>query len=522
MEHPDYDKKSISRIPFGASATPSIWNHIYDQVEDNIDGLAQHFQYYVPIHDYEVDLSNLHSAIGDNSNSISNLQSDLTSLENTVDNIQNDVLPDYLLKSEFQDSLQRNGGTIPETNQDSIWDAPMFFEGPMEQHVNFQRLGTGPAYSLGVGSSGDFRIGSPFFSWKNSIRFTNDGGLVGPGLDHLNSMGEDSANFKHLYEDGKRVANFPMISRMITRNWKGYNSSVANNLNSVAWSPELGLFAAVGQFPFISEDGINWVSRQPVFHGGMPIVEFTSIVWSPERSCFLAVSSTSTSSQDRIMTSYDGHLWGSGITAPDAAWNSVIWAPGLNIFVAVAGAGGSNDRIMTSPTGLSWVSRYSQSDISLKDVAYSPGLNRFVAVGSSMDFVLNSTNGTTWTESPPMEGTYSLNSVEWSPELNAFVAVGNNRIMASSDGIFWGTVSQLPGDWRSVKWFKELGQFVAVSSSGPETSRVLISRDGINWARMETPVVEDGGYWEDLDWSPELNMIVAVSRIGNNNIMTTL
>src|SRR5690625_2468790 len=60
-------------------------------------------------------------------------------------------LPDgYLTEAD----LARNGGTIPETNSENVWDAPQRFEGPMQDHLVFQRLGAGPEFSIGVGTFG--------------------------------------------------------------------------------------------------------------------------------------------------------------------------------------------------------------------------------------------------------------------------------------------------------------------------------------------------------------------------------
>jgi hypothetical protein len=88
-----------------------------------------------------------------------------------------------------------------------------------------------------------------------------------------------------------------------------------------------------------STNGINWTLRTS------PEREWRSVVWAPELQLFVAVATTGTG--DRVMTSPDGINWTLKTSAADNAWRSVCWAPELGIFAAVANSGGT-DRVMTS------------------------------------------------------------------------------------------------------------------------------------------------------------------------------
>lgn len=188
---------------------------------------------------------------------------------------------------------------------------------------------------------------------------------------------------------------------------------------SVAWSPSLGLFAAVSYDGGVmtSSNGVSWAPRTSPSH------IWQEVTWSPELGRFVAVGT------DYTMTSVDGLTWTE--TNKAGAWRSIVWAPELSLFVAVADGGSS--RVMTSPDGSTWTTRT-----------------------STIDF---------WT------------SVAWSPELRRFVAVGYNanRVMVSADGIVWSdeTIPQASG-WYSICWSSERLRFVGVSYDG--ANQVLVSK----------------------------------------------
>lgn len=137
-------------------------------------------------------------------------------------------------------------------------------------------------------------------------------------------------------------------------NWT--SQAVIGIHEGICWSPELGLFVAVGiNTVYTSPDGTNWTLQSST-----PRV-WRSIAWSPELSLFVAVSSNGT---DQVFTSPNGVDWTLRQAAAANGWHSITWSPQLSIFVAVSSYGG-NDAVMTSPDGVNWTLRVSNNDWNL-------------------------------------------------------------------------------------------------------------------------------------------------------------
>jgi hypothetical protein len=126
--------------------------------------------------------------------------------------------------------------------------------------------------------------------------------------------------------------------------------------------------------------------------------------------------------------------------------------------------------------------------------------------------------------------TYQWRALCWSAERGLFVALssgggGTNRVMTSPDGITWtarSAGSATNGDasnWQSVCWSKERSLFVAVADSGG-TNRVTTSPDGITWTAqwVNTQIA-----WRGVCWSKERNLFVMVggSNTGVSNVIRT-
>jgi len=307
------------------------------------------------------------------------------------------------------------------------------------------------------------------------------------------------------------IAGHPWISRV---------TLVNNNWAAIAWSPELGLFAAVGitggnNRAMTSPDGINWTVRNtPVDN------TWYGIAWSPELGLFAAVATTGTN--DRVMTSPDGINWTIRVTPADNSWYGIAWSSELGLFVVVA-ASGTDDRVMTSPDGIDWTIRVTPEDNNWYGIAWSPELGLFAAVAftGTNDRVMTSPDGINWTiRVTPADNNWQ--AIVWSPELGLFVAVSttgtNDRAMTSPDGINW-TIRVTPTDngWLGITWSPELGLFAAVSLSGTN-NRAMTSPDGINWTIRVVPVDND---WYGIAWSPELGLFAAISTTGTNDRVMT-
>jgi len=128
-------------------------------------------------------------------------------------------------------------------------------------------------------------------------------------------------------------------------NWTSRTSAADNDWRAIAWSPELGLFAAVagsgtGNRVMTSPDGINWTSRTSAANN-----YWFGIAWSSELGLFAAVAGSGTG--NRLMTSPDGINWTSRTSAADSSWYGIAWSPELGLFAAIAFIG-TNNRVMTS------------------------------------------------------------------------------------------------------------------------------------------------------------------------------
>ena len=147
------------------------------------------------------------------------------------------------------------------------------------------------------------------------------------------------------------------------------------------------------------------------------------VSWSPELGIFCAVGNTGTTA----MISSDGIIWTS-VTVPNRSWKSITWSSELSRFCAIATSGGTTDRCMVSSTGLSgsWtIQDVADSSIQWGSITWSPQLSLFciVSVQSSLFFETSPTGLTGSWETRSVPNTNLYNSVTWSPDLQIFCAV---------------------------------------------------------------------------------------------------
>ena len=340
----------------------------------------------------------------------------------------------------------------------------------------------------------------------------------------------------------------------------------SNSWNSVCWSPTLNLFVAVASAGtnrvMISRNGMNWDTIASANESNV----WYQVHWCEFLRMFISVGSSGT---NRIQTSSNGMNWnvvaspaetvqwyGScsstelntviGVGSANAtnvmrlfevkstvaytnhiaknnSWNSICWAPSLNIFVGVA-FGTGNLKVATSSDGLEWIGRSASNNTNTwVSVCWSPELSLFVAVANSgINRVMTSSNGITWTARTASSDTNGWNCVCWSPELTLFVAVatsGTNRVMTSPDGINWTARASATeaNAWRSVCWSPQASLFVAVADTG--TNRVMTSSNGTSWTARTSST--EANTWQSVCWSPTLNIFAAIANTGTNRAMTS-
>ncbi len=279
-------------------------------------------------------------------------------------------------------------------------------------------------------------------------------------------------------------------------------------------------------------------------------VAWRGITWSPELGIFVAVGSGT----NAVMTSSDGINWTTQAT-PDSThiWRGVAWSPTLHVFAAVGqnSPSAATTTIMTSPDGITWTLRNAPVTNTLFGIVWSPEQSKFVTIGTTSQFI-TSTDGINWTGTPGAGVSVSRNVI-WSahdsqyiatsnnivtPRLytspdgvawtqrttpitsfdaaysetqDVYVVVGNTGIMTSNDGIVWTTQTSPVTDLRAVEWVAQLQEFVAVGPGG-----IVSSKDGVSWTASSAPVPNG---WEAITWSSTLSRLVAVSSDGTNRTM---
>ena len=193
----------------------------------------------------------------------------------------------------------------------------------------------------------------------------------------------------------------------------------------VAWSPQLGLFVAVGQNSINSAwstDGKNWYPATTQLN--FDTTNWQGVAWSPQLGLFVAVGTSGINSA----WSTDGKNWYPAITQLNfdtTSWQGVAWSPQLGLFVAV-GSGNS----AWSTDGKNWypaITPLNFDTTSWYAVTWSPQLGLFVAAGQYGINAAWSTDGKNWypATTPINDGDSTWNGVAWSPQLGLFVAVGS-------------------------------------------------------------------------------------------------
>jgi len=277
-------------------------------------------------------------------------------------------------------------------------------------------------------------------------------------------------------------------------------------------------------------DGRSWTSHGATTHGVANDSIWTSVVHG--NGTFVAVSSTG---PKRAMTSDDGVTWQMrDVTV--GAWMSVTYGvgpDGTGRFVAVGVEDGAH--VMTSPDGITWTLRSAPTG-GWSSVTYGGGV--FVAVSASniggTPWVMTSPDGVTWTDRT-VDGNQRWSDVTYGN--GRFVAVGGvpqmgntpstHRVMTSTDGVQWATVSASSGAPVDGTWYRAtygvgsdgVGRFVAVAYSG--ANRVMTSEDGLTWTVLQdaaSEAVASGAAYYAVTYGSGTFMAVAY---GSTEVMTS-
>jgi|LakMenEpi03Aug12_release.lakeMendotaPanAssembly.Ray.scaffolds.fasta_scaffold21095_2 hypothetical protein len=318
----------------------------------------------------------------------------------------------------------------------------------------------------------------------------------------------DVNGYYGLAKDAYPALNPYSTGSLAVSTWTSRTLPTSTTWRSVCWSPERGMFVAVGNNKVVySFDGLIWSDQTT----GVDLNGWFSVCWSPQRSIFVAVASIGT---NKVMYSSNGINWTSVLLSNSVSWADVCWSTQLGLFLAVGTT--TSNRVMYSYDGSSnWTQP--ALDVPLGGgaiaICWSPECRLFVVVGDGFAGV--SSNGITWTTITDYPYA-SYVGICWSPQLGLFVAVSYaGQVIISSNGINWSQVSVPYAAWYNVCWCAEIGLFIAVADGG---EKVIFSHNGRNW----TSVFIEQLSWESVCWSPELGLAVIVGRNGGAGINKVL
>lgn len=297
--------------------------------------------------------------------------------------------------------------------------------------------------------------------------------------------------------------------------WTNRSIPTTADWRSIAWSPTLALFVAVGyqnaspaySFAY-SEDGKNWTAATPPSAGAFSY-QINEVIWSTRFAKFIACSNGGAGGDSTIFTSPDGVNWtGTGSSAPD------------NILTIVA-----NDDILVAFCAASLL--YTTTDLVTWDIGDAQGLtvgqegrsavwngSIFCVVGDTG--VITSPDGLTWTT---RVAPTTLSAIAWSEKLGLFAAVSGSYtdLVTSPNGITW-TARTAPADHyffgiAAAGVDADYPYFCAVGSDeGLTEVRVATSADGITWTSQSGSMVNTGAQLiaHAVEWSVPLELFCAV------------
>lgn len=255
--------------------------------------------------------------------------------------------------------------------------------------------------------------------------------------------------------------------------WNERTSPVSLLLKRVAWSGSrfVALRALAGTVA-TSADARTW---EATLTGAA--VSLEDVVWSPDLGLWVAVG-WQVGGNAPVLTSLDGLVWTRRDSGVTSILDAVAWSGAQ--FVAV-GQGNA----IRSADGLTWTSAPTGIADQLTGITWTG--THFVAVGGGNNPVIaSSVDGVAWTDVNPVALTTRLWDVAWNG--TTLVAVGAaGEIWTSTDasGADWvQTVSGLPATLHGVTWTGS--RFLSVGDLG----LIRESSDGQTWTAPDPRTTE--------------------------------
>ncbi len=325
-------------------------------------------------------------------------------------------------------------------------------------------------------------------------------------------------------------------------NWTARNVPLAN-WKGLSWSPELGLFCAVGTNEVMtSSNGINWTMRTTTSN------DWSSVSWSSQLNAFVACSLNN----GKIQYSFDGINW-VNVDVANNEWSSITWSPLLEQFCCVSTSGSNNRALLsfsnrnvlsvnnlppdqngnvslTTFSNLSLTGNTTSNNMSITGTLSVNNITNLstlngVPVSETerlINFAIYKTSPFYWETFQRESGLLNLSTIEYSPQLGIYVVgavngTTQNNIATNSTIDSEGWINRTTPEAQAIRKIVWNGSFfVGICSSG--NNRAIKSNDGITWTGHST---SENNTWFGLAYSKTNNIFVACSGDGNNRIITS-
>jgi hypothetical protein len=275
----------------------------------------------------------------------------------------------------------------------------------------------------------------------------------------------------------------------------------------MVYSPALNLFVSVGYNPTTSypmysasTDGITW--SIPLNIQALSNSPMLAIAWSQTQNLFVAVGFNSNNYATYSYSS-NGYIWSSVATMGGTTTVSLMNAVAVNTAGSWVSVGSNLTGLpiySVSSNGTTWSAPAVMAGTStatvMQSVVWASGLNLWVAVGwkdvsgvPGYPLVSTSTNGTTWSVPAPMGGSTTssyMQSVTYTTAFSGVLAAvgytypsGVADYAVSFDGTNWvkppQTISGITGGGLNAIIATSTGSFVAVGWNGSNLPVTTIS-----------------------------------------------
>jgi hypothetical protein len=254
--------------------------------------------------------------------------------------------------------------------------------------------------------------------------------------------------------------------------WTSRTSGTADNIISITFGASRYAYLTNTSNVGRSTDGITW-SVQPL----PTTTSYASITFAEGQ--FRVVASNGS-----IVSSTDAITWTPGNNVITNIYRAVNYNSSANLFV-VGGITPDNNFVLTSTNGSTWTSRAFGATFSVEAITNSGSL--YIIAGSGGN-IRTSTDTITWTARTSGVATNITNLAHNPSTVQQFLATGASAYRrTSTDGITWNTISDFPFSAAadSINCASANGLYFVYCDSSTTGRRVFVSRTGgsSTWAQ---------------------------------------